>query len=490
SILSLVKNNLPTEITFSSEEQNFSFPPDIVSYQPEKTVLEVLKTGRERFFLLNLQNLFVLFFQGKNLPLKFEIDNSRFDQEIASLSASLYSPPINPQIKLLQTPAEKKIIIETGKKGQELDVRSFKETLLKSLSCPQKKIVFSLPLKTVSPIISPEQAENTKQRALKFLGKTITLKLDPQKWTITDEELISFLSFNNGFDRPKIESFVQELAKTVNQPPENAFLHFKEKENRVSVFKPSKEGLSLQEKELVQDLLDKLSQIESTQTSQEIIIPVVKTPPQISTKEVNTLGINELLSRGTSFFRGSIAERVHNINLASLKLNGLLIPPGEIFSFNNALGEVSQDTGFKQAYIIKEGRTVLGDGGGVCQVSTTLFRAALNAGLSITERHAHAYRVHYYEEDLGPGFDATVFAPSFDLKFVNDTPAYILIQSSLDLKQKKLTFELYGTKDNREVTISKARVWDQEPPPPDIYQDDPTLPTGTIKQVDWKAWGA
>lgn len=490
SLHSFVKNNLPTEITLSTEEQSFSLPPEIVSYQPERTVLKALKTGREKFFPLNLKELLVIFLRGKNLSLDFDIDNNRFDQEVASIAASLYSPSINPQIKLLQTPTKKEIIIETGKKGQELDIRSFKETLLQRLSCPQRQISFALPLKTVSPIISSQQAENTKQRALKFLGQKITLKLDQQNWVINDEELISFLSFDNGFDRSKIEGFVQELAKTVNQPPENAFLHFEEKENRISVFKPSKDGLNLQEEKLIQDLLDKLNQMEASPASQEITLPVVKIPPLISTKEVNNLGINELLGRGTSLFFGSISERIHNINLASLKLNGLLIPPGETFSFNKALGEVSQDTGFKQAYIIKEGRTVLGDGGGVCQVSTTLFRAALNAGLPIIERHAHAYRVHYYEEDVGPGFDATVFDPSFDLKFVNNTPAYLLIQASLDPKQKKLTFELYGTKDNREITISKARIWDEQPPPPDVYQDDPTLPTGTIKQVDWKAWGA
>ncbi len=217
---------------------------------------------------------------------------------------------------------------------------------------------------------------------------------------------------------------------------------------------------------------------------------MVKSQAEISTGDANSLGIKEIVGQGTSLFYGSINERIHNLQLASLKLNGILIAPGEVFSFNKALGDVSSATGFKQAYIIKDGRTVLGDGGGVCQVSTTLFRAALNAGLPITERHAHAYRVHYYEDDLGPGFDATVFDPSADLKIENNTSAHLLIQTNTDLKKKQLTFNLYGTKDNRKVELSKARVWDKQPPPPDLYQDDPTLPIGVIKQIDWKAWGA
>jgi len=147
-------------------------------------------------------------------------------------------------------------------------------------------------------------------------------------------------------------------------------------------------------------------------------------------------------------------------------------------------------TGFQQAYIIKEGRTVLGDGGGICQVSTTLFRAALNAGLPIEERTAHAYRVSYYEQNYQAGVDATVFEPQPDFKFKNDTSGNILIQSKIDLTNLKLTFALYGSWDGREVIVSNSRVWDQIPPPPDLYQDDPTLPMGTVKQVDWKAWGA
>ncbi len=132
----------------------------------------------------------------------------------------------------------------------------------------------------------------------------------------------------------------------------------------------------------------------------------------------------------------------------------------------------------------------MGDGGGVCQVSTTLFRSILNAGLPIIERQAHAYRVGYYEQDSSPGIDATVYAPSPDLKFKNDTPAYILIEARADPKNYSLVFELYGTSDGRVATISKPIVTNVSAPPEDLYQDDPTLPAGTIKQIDFKAWGA
>jgi vancomycin resistance protein YoaR len=219
-------------------------------------------------------------------------------------------------------------------------------------------------------------------------------------------------------------------------------------------------------------------------------VPVDRTPPDVTTDKVNNLGINELIGKGKSTFYHSISSRVHNIALAASRINGVLVKPGDVFSFNEALGDVSQFTGYEQAYIISGGKTILGDGGGVCQVSTTLFRAVLNAGLPIYERQAHAYRVGYYEQDSPPGIDATVYSPSPDFKFKNDTPANILIVAKTNAKGYSLTFEIYGTSDGRTSSISKPAVSDLTPPPEDSYQDDPTLPAGTIKQVDFKAWGA
>ena len=119
-----------------------------------------------------------------------------------------------------------------------------------------------------------------------------------------------------------------------------------------------------------------------------------------------------------------------------------------------------------------------------------MFRAVLDAGLKITERQAHAYRVGYYEQNSKPGFDATVYAPSTDFKFINDTPGHILIQTTVDTANLYLKFELYGTSDGRQVTISNIRLWDQVPPPEAVYQDDPSLAPGQVQQVDWASWGA
>ncbi len=298
------------------------------------------------------------------------------------------------------------------------------------------------------------------------------------------------LSSSYTYSQDKLTTALSPLAEKINDKPSDALFTFEN--NRVTAFKPSVNGHEIDTTTLNSQLLSKALTVFSSQKETVIIISLqIKTiEPKITTDKANNLGIKELIGEGHSLFYHSIPSRIYNINLAATRLNGILVAPGETFSFDKALGDISAFTGYKQAYIIQNGKTVLGDGGGVCQVSTTFFRALLNAGLPIVERNAHAYRVGYYEQDSPPGFDATIFVPTVDLKFKNDTENYILIQSQIDLKNLSLAFYLYGTKDGRQVSISKPVISNVRPAPPDIYQDDPTLPKGEIKQTDFAASGA
>ncbi|MBI4999213.1 VanW family protein [Candidatus Gottesmanbacteria bacterium] len=244
------------------------------------------------------------------------------------------------------------------------------------------------------------------------------------------------------FDSEALEDFLENFAQQIDIPAQEALFQFSG--GRVTAFRPSAPGQALDRGRGKNDFAKLLS----PPTSGAIVLEVVSVEARVKTEDVNNLGIKELLGEGKSFFRGSIPARVHNISLASSRLNGILITPGEVFSFNQALGEVSANTGYKQAYIIKEKKTILDDG------------------------------------------DATVYAPRVDLKIKNDTPAHILIQARVDTKNAVLIFELYGTSDKRKATVGKPRVWDQVPPPPDLYQDDPNLPKGQNRQIDFAAWGA
>ena len=293
---------------------------------------------------------------------------------------------------------------------------------------------------------------------------------------------------NLDYDKSVLQEFISEAKEKYDKPAKNALFSFAA--GRVISFRQEEKGQEVEEDKFLNDLDKLINGLNKNIVNIQIQLPVKTIQPEITLAKANEFGIEELIAEGKSDFSHSIPERIHNIILATSKFNGVLIPKGSIFSFNEAIGDISSLTGYKPAYIIKSGKTVLGDGGGVCQVSTTLFRAALNAGIPIIERTAHAYRVGYYENDSKPGFDATVFAPSPDLKIKNDTPTSILIQTEVDQENNLLYFRFYGKKDGRRIEISPVTVYDVVPPLPEIRQDDPTLKKGVVKQVDFPAWGA
>lgn len=293
------------------------------------------------------------------------------------------------------------------------------------------------------------------------------------------------LNIKISYEKSMMREFINKLEEIYNKPARNAL--FKFENNRVIAFKEEEIGQKIIT-EKFWPIFEKEISIYSPKKI--IVLRIKKIYPEITLSKANNYGIEELIGLGQSNFKGSSPERIHNIKLAALKINGVIIPPNEIFSFNKTVGDISVSTGYKKSYIIKEGKTILDDGGGVCQVSTTLFRATLNAGLPILERVAHAYRVHYYENDERPGFDATVFAPFVDFKFKNDTKNYLLLQTTFDEMNTLLTILLYGKKDGRKSVVSDYQIWGIAQPPESKYQEEPGLKKGVVKQIEWPSWGA
>lgn len=291
-------------------------------------------------------------------------------------------------------------------------------------------------------------------------------------------------------DQTALKQHMEILHESYDRDPQNAL--FTMENGRVSAFQVERNGVHINSEKALQQISEQITRIaQNSKNSPAILIEVTDaiTKPKITLASANSFGIEEKIGEATSNYAGSIPGRIHNVILGTSKFNGIIIPKGEVFSFVRTVGDISAATGYAPAYIIKDGKTILGDGGGICQVSTTLFRAAMNTGLPIVERHAHAYRVHYYENDRKPGFDATVFSPSVDLKVKNDTDAAILIQTSVDKTNQIVTFTMYGKKDNRKVTLTDATIWDVVSAPEPKFQDDPTMKRGTQKQVDWAAPG-
>jgi vancomycin resistance protein YoaR len=454
------------------------------SYDYSKSVQKAYKSTRSGNFFYDLGRKINLIYIKENLGLEIIIDENILEEKIKEFGKDFEIKPIEPNISLLNGI----INVQKGTKGVVIDYLKLRADIGKSLAFLEKNNLI-IPLKEEGKVLNEIDIQIAKDRAAKLIGKSLILKFNDLNFNLNDQVLISFLNPQKEYFDEIILSKAAQIALDINREPQNSVFTFEE--SRVKEFTPSLDGYEVENDILENMIIGNLRTLE--QSEQKIItldIPVKVTKPKIQNKDVNNLGIETLLGKGTSKFSGSITNRIYNIGHASEKFVGILVAPNENFSFNQTLGDVSQETGYKQAYVIKEGKTILGDGGGVCQVSTTLFRAALNAGLPILERQPHAYRVGYYEQDSPPGLDATVYAPHPDLVIKNDTPKHILIQSVYSEKNRTLAFEIYGTDDGRVSNVTKPLITSQTPPPEDLYQDDPTLPIGTIKQVEHKAWGA
>ena len=181
-------------------------------------------------------------------------------------------------------------------------------------------------------------------------------------------------------------------------------------------------------------------------------------PSVFSASDFTKLSFPDKLARGESNFAGSPKNRIHNIQVTTKRYDGLVIANGEEFSFNQYLGNVDAKNGYLPELVIKDNVTTPEYGGGICQVSTTVFRAAMESGMNITYRRNHSYPVSYYG---APGYDATIYQPSPDLKFVNDTGYPVYIETKII--GTRLIFDVWGTKAGREVRINGPFVTSRKP---------------------------
>lgn len=481
------KLDIPEKITLSAKDRIFDLSLKEIEffYKFEKTTEAAYSIGRSGNLSTDIFNRILSSFTTTQLSLVFSLNEEKLEEYLNVVSDQTVIEPIYPEV----TFEEGKVIVNIGKPGEKIDQKVLTKILREKLANVDFSIT-TIPFEKIDPTLSDEEAENTKTKAGSLVGKSLSLSHEFDSFIYKESEIFPLINPKDSYDAQEVADFIEkEIIPKVNREPQNAVFMFEE--GKVVEFKPAKDGIVVSVVLLTEKIIENLNLLEtSDEKIANIQIPVQRSSPEVTTDKVNNLGIRQLLGRGSSKFAGSIPGRIHNISLASSKFNGSLVPTETVLSFNQVLGDVSIFTGYKQAYVIKDGRTVLGDGGGVCQVSSTLFRALLNAGLPIVERRAHSYRVGYYEQDSPPGLDATVFDPTTDLKFKNDTPGHILIQTEFNAKTKTLVFEIYGTPDGRVSSTTKPVTTSIVPPPEDLYVDDPTLPLGQVKQIDYKAWGA
>lgn len=440
--------------------------------------------------------------QKQNYPLSKQVNQEKLQQFIVSFAELVDNKGHQPFATLAKNNQAASLSIDPGKEGLEInqpEVLADLKQLLEEKNDLTDINLSSNPMQTHYQL-NAEEEKAAQVLAEKYIRTYVQLKNNDHKdvyLELEPKDLVSLLAFPTGLNQEKLDKLYTIFNDRVKRPSQDAIFKYQQLENgtyQVDEFQPHQAGLEINRDKFNNKIEELIKQI-STQNSTEVVtnttldLDLDVVAPAITLEKTNDLGIKELIGFGDSYYAHSIPNRIWNVALTAKKINYTLIPPGKEFSFNKNLGEVSRATGYRPAYVISGGKTVLGDGGGVCQVSTTVFRAALSAGLDITKRKAHAYRVSYYELNKKPGIDATVYSGDVDLRFINDTPGYILMTTYANSDDLYMNVQFYGTNDGRTAEILNHKTWDERPALAPVYYPTTELPPGKTQQIDWAVSG-
>lgn len=281
------------------------------------------------------------------------------------------------------------------------------------------------------------------------------------------------LQVTYGLNEESITTFINNVKNEVNQNSKNATIT---RADGAFTISEHAEGRIINEDKLRADV--KLA-LEEMNTDEKIMAEIVTENPKITSDSLRM--INGELSSYTTSYASSAAGRKYNVGFAASKINGAVVMPGETFSYNQGVGPVTASAGFKNAGIYVGNKVEEGIGGGLCQVSSTLYQAALHSNMSIEQRRNHSMAVSY----LSPGMDAVVYGTALDLKFTNPYPNPVYISAYGD--NSKLNIKIYGhTEDLGGKSYKIFSETTSVLSPKTIRQDDPNLPVGK-EEVEQKA---
>ncbi len=464
-------------------------PTDLgLRLNPQATLAPAYQLGRDRSWAGNLLTHLRLLAYGENFP-----PIVVYDERVARF----YLEALAEQVDLSPTDATLSLdgvvpIANPARSGRYLDVEATLVALVPAVTrlapAEVEMVVHEIPPATTD-------AEQALAEAEALLADSLMLVLahpregDPGPWALPPEQLATMLvaraesgALHAALDEDALRAYLEGLAPALVIEPVDARFHFNEGTGQLEPISPSTEGRALDVGTSVVRIVQELAA-----GNRYVPLVVQAVPPRYpDTATAAESGIVELVAEGDSYFIGSPSGRDHNIRLAAPKFDGIVVAPGETFSFNHYLGEVTAEAGYDEAYITAGEQLAIEVGGGICQVSTTAFRAAFWGGYPIVNRWYHHYRVGYYElMGAGVGMDATVYSPQVDFRFTNDRPYPLLIETEVEETAHRLVFRFYSTDDGRRVEREEPVVSDETEPGPPIYQLDQELEPGTV--IRWQS---
>ena len=493
------------EITLQYDNLNWTATPAELGlfFSPQFNAELAFNTGREGNIAHRFAAQIQILRHGLILAPQFVMDEKTGSEYLAGLAADVNQPVMEASLELDGL----EVVVQPGQIGREMDIQASLEVVGLQMQSMQDGSIPLIVTETYPVILDvTAQAEFARQ----ILSQPLLLQIpdaadnDPGPWSIQPDKLVEMMiierintddgsEYRIALDSEALREYLVGREGTINRNPKSARMYFDDETRELVLIEEDETGLVL---DINQSIIDIQAQL--LEGTHAIDLAVEKTFPGVTSEHTaEELGITELVSSQTSYFSGSGGSRMNNIATAAAKFHGIFIAPGETLSMAELLGDVSLDEGYSEAWIILGDRTIKGVGGGVCQVSTTLFRTVFFGGYQIVERHPHAYRVLYYEQNPNgsnnpklAGLDATVYVPIVDFKFTNDSDHWLLMETYVPEGYRQLTWKFYSTSDGRTVNMSTTGLENKKDPPDPIYEENSDLKKGEIKQVDWAVDGA
>jgi len=485
ALKSSVYNFKKQEITFEAPGKTIKLVPltsektegKLISFDADESLNRAFQIGRNKNIFINFKEQLRVLIWGYDAAPKPEINKILIQEILQNEFRELYKPAVNAQLKI-ENGEVAGIIPEEP--GQTLNYDDAMDELESKLS--NFEIVGTIKLNFMEdlPTITKEKAGQFVEPLSEILALApVVLKYEDKSWEINKDDLASFLELQTketyeegvGLNKEKLLALLSIIAAEVDRVPQNA--EFEIENDVVKNFVPNLEGLKLDLEKNYNFINQKLA--DERQKEIELLVEIAE--PEIKLVELNTLGINERVGLGITNFAGSPANRRKNIARGAALLQWKLIKPGEEFSLLKALMPFTLENGYLSELVIKGNKTTPEVGGGLCQVGTTMFRVVLDAGLPVTARRNHSYRVSYYEPPIG--MDATIYDPAPDFKFINDTGAYLLLATKVE--GNELIFELWGSDDGRVASTTDPIVYNFVSPPPEKTIETLDLKPGVKK---------
>lgn len=342
----------------------------------------------------------------------------------------------------------------------------------------------------VEPDVTSAELEPYKSQAIQLIGEQVMLRFGDLNYPISAEHLAQALIIDEN-NKPQIDPAglsdrLDAIAADVYVAPQNVMLGW---DSGLYVVKDDVDGLEV-DREATEALIVELAGSDERAAA----LPTRPAKARARADNVDELGIEQHLAYGSSSFAGSSWERATNVGVAANNISYKLVAPGEKFSYNQLQGAITEENGFVSGTIISGDWTATDIGGGVCQTSTTVFRAAARAGFQFSEWHPHTWRLGFYEIDGSPpGFDAAIYQPNgpgqmtLDLSFTNTLDSWLLLMMVVD--GTTVTAHFYGKDPGWTVEFGNVWVSDPIPPGDPVERVNPNLARGERKWVSGSAPG-